>query len=186
MDFWFWASIFLGLSLFFAVLEIFVPSGGILAFLSATMLLASIVLAFQSSPLFGGFFMLGVAVSIPVFLWFAFKIWSNTFIGHRILLQPEEDPALQPNTELIALKQLIGKQGVARSKMMLSGQIEIDGKRLNAISESESIELGDNVIITSVDGINILVRKVTASVDVPEKTATNKTEQEPTIDDPFA
>ncbi|MDR0705959.1 MAG: hypothetical protein LBF88_13385 [Planctomycetaceae bacterium] len=96
MDIWFWALIFLGLSLFFAVLEIFVPSGGILAFLSATTLLAGIVLVFQSSPLFGGLFMFGAAVSIPVFLWFAFKIWPNTMMGHRILLQPEEDSAYNP------------------------------------------------------------------------------------------
>jgi membrane-bound serine protease (ClpP class) len=182
MDFWFWALIFLGLSLFFAVLEIFVPSGGILAFLSATTLLAGIVLAFQSNPLFGGLFMLGVAVSIPVFLWFAFKIFPNTIMGRRILLQPEEDPALQPNTELLALKQLVGKQGVARSKMMLSGQIEIDGKRINAISESEPIETGDSIIVTSVDGINILVRKT----DTPVNVTIDKTEHEPTIDDPFA
>jgi hypothetical protein len=42
------------------------------------------------------------------------------------------------------------------------------------------------IIVTNLDGINILVRKVVAPVNVPEKTATNKTEQEPTIDDPFA
>jgi hypothetical protein len=106
-------------------------------------------------------------------------------MGHRILLQPEEDPALQPNTELIALKQLIGKQGVARSKMMLSGQIEIDGKRINAISESEPIETGDAIIVTIVDGINILVRKTDASIN-PVNVTIEKTEQEPTIDDPFA
>jgi membrane-bound serine protease (ClpP class) len=182
MDFWFWALIFLGLSLFFTVLELFVPSGGILVFLSATTLLVSVVLAFQNSPWFGGLFMLGIAVSIPVFLWFIFKIWPNTRMGHRILLQPEEDPALQPNTELMALKQLIGKRGVALSKMMLSGQIEIDGKRLNAISESESIETGNTIIVTSVDGINILVRKINTSAHVTIDT----TEQEPTIDDPFA
>jgi membrane-bound serine protease (ClpP class) len=184
MDFWFWALIFLGLSIFFAVLEIFVPSGGILAFLSATTLIAGIVLAFQCSPLFGGFYMLGVAVSIPVFLWFAFKIWPHTRMGRRILLQPEEDPALQPNTELIALKRLVGKQGIARSKMMLSGLIEIEGKRLNAISESEPLEPGDSIVVTSVDGINILVRKT----DVPANISITigKTEHEPTIDDPFA
>ncbi|MDR3196321.1 MAG: hypothetical protein LBU34_00505 [Planctomycetaceae bacterium] len=182
MDFWFWALIFLGLSVFFAVLEIFIPSGGILAFLSVTTLFAGIILAFQCSPVFGGIYMFGVAVSIPVFLWFAFKIWPQTMMGRRILLQPEEDPALQPDPELLTLKQLVGKQGVARSKMMLSGQIEIEGKRLNAISESESLESGDLVVVTSVDGINILVRKINAPVNV----TTEKTEQESTVDDPFA
>ncbi|MDR0704250.1 MAG: hypothetical protein LBF88_04605 [Planctomycetaceae bacterium] len=139
MDFWFWALIFLGLSVFFAVLEVFITSGGILTFLSVTTLLTGIVLAFQCSPVWGGVYLFGVTVCIPVFLWFAFKIWPHTMMGRRILLQPEDDPALQPNTELLALKQLVGKQGMARSKMMLSGLIEIEGKRLNAISESESL-----------------------------------------------
>ncbi|MDR0335720.1 MAG: hypothetical protein LBI18_01375 [Planctomycetaceae bacterium] len=184
MDFWFWALIFLGLSIFFGVLEIFVPSGGILAFLSATTLIAGILLAFQSSPLFGGFYMFGVAISLPIFLWFVFKILPHTIIGRRILLQPENDPALQPNMELVALKQLVGKQGVARSKMMLSGLIEVEGKRLNALSESEPLEPNDPIVVTSVDGINILVRK---AADVRVNVTTEKTKTpEPTIDDPFA
>jgi membrane-bound serine protease (ClpP class) len=182
MDFGFWVLIFWGLSVFFAVLEIFIPSGGILAFLSVTTLLTSIVLAFQCSPVFGGMYMFGVAISIPIFLWFAFKIWPQTIMGRRILLQPEEDPALQPDPELLALKLLVGKQGVARSKMMLSGLIEINGKRLNAISESESLEPNDPIIVTSVNGINILVRKI----HVPVNVITDKTEQESTVDDPFA
>jgi membrane-bound serine protease (ClpP class) len=185
MEFWFWTLIFLGLAVFFAVLEIFLPSGGILAFLSAATLIGSIILAFQYSPFFGGIYMLGVTISIPIFLWFAFKIWPQTVMGRRILLHPEDDPALQPNTELMALKLLVGKQGVARSKMRLSGLIEIDGKRLNAISESEPLEPGDTIIVTSVDGINILVRKIETPAPVTPA-ATNKTEQEPTIDDPFA
>jgi membrane-bound serine protease (ClpP class) len=186
MDFWYWVLIFLGLSIFFAVLEIFIPSGGILAFLSVTTLFASMVLAFQCSPLFGGIYLFGVSIGIPIFLWFAFKIWPQTVMGRRILLQPEDDPALQPDLELIALKQLVGKQGVARSKMMLSGLIEIEGKRINAISESEPLESGDAIVVTSVDGINILVRKINPPANTPQNTTTTKTEQEPTIDDPFA
>ncbi len=183
MDSWVWTFIFLGIAVLFAVLEIFVPSGGLLAFLASTVLLLSVVFAFLSHPLFGALYFFAVAVGVPVFLWHAFKWWPNTMMGRRILLNPEEDPALQPDAELERLKKLVGKRGVARCKMMLSGQIEVEGRRLNALSESTIIEVGDEVVVVSVDGINVIVRPLSKKEPKPVPPTG---ETEPTIEDPFA
>lgn len=180
MDPWVWTLICLGLAFLFAFLEVFVTSGGILAFLSAVALLGSVVFAFLDSPVFGGSYMVGVIVGVPILLWYAFKWWPSSPMGRRILLNPEDDPALAPDPELDALKKMVGKWGVAKSKMMLSGLIEIEGKRLNAISESEPIEAGEEIIVVRIEGISVLVRK--APVTVVSETG----ETLESVEDPFA
>ena len=182
MDSWVWTILFLAVAVCFAFAEIFVPSGGALAFMAVATLLVSVVFAFFSGPLFGTAYFAAVTVGVPVFLWYAFNWWPNTVIGRRILLNPEEDPALQPNVELERLKTLIGKRGIARSQMMLSGLIEVEGRRLNALSESVIIEQGSEIVVVSADGINVIVRPVT------KKTVASDTvspEVEPTVEDPF-
>lgn len=183
MEPWFWTVIFLGLGFLFIFLEFFITSGGILAFLAAVSLLASVFFAFLNGPAFGGSYTLGVVGGVAVLCWYFFKYWPQSAMGRRMLLNPEDDPALAPDEELLALKGLVGKRGIARSKMLLSGQIEIGGKRINAVSESESLEPGEAVVVVNVDGINVLVRKaadVPASAPEPAKTS------EQTVDDPFA
>lgn len=183
MDPWIWTLIFLGLAVVFAVLEIFIASGGILAFVSIAVLLTSVVFAFMDNIVFGGLYTAGLIIGCPILLWYAFRWWPESTMGRRIMLNPEEDPALQPDAELEARKQLVGKRGVARSKMMLSGQIEIDGKRYGAISDSETVEPGEAVVVVSVDGVNILVRKV----DDKEVVAEEKPAEEiDAVEDPFA
>ena len=183
MDSWIWTFVFLAVAFCFAVLEIFVPSGGVLALMAVSTLLASIVFAFLSGPLFGFLYFFAVTIAVPIFLWYAIKWWPNTAVGRRILLNPEEDPALRPDIELERLKTLVGKHGIAKSKMMLSGLIEVEGRRLNAISESAIIESGDEVVVVSVDGINVIVRAAAKKNSV---SSLPPREAEPIIEDPFA
>ena len=183
MDPWLWTVIFFGLAILFAFLEFFVTSGGILAFLAVAALVGSVVFAFMGNPMAGAGYVGGVAVGVPVLLWFLFKWWPNTLMGRQIMLDPETDPALAPDEELLARKQLIGKHGVAKSKMVLSGLVEVEGKRLNAISETESVEPGEEIVVVRVDGIDVLVRKVPpVSVDAAAKSS----DEVEAVEDPFA
>jgi len=175
-----WTFLFFSLALTVAVAEMFLPSGGVLAVLAIAFLITSIVFSFQADTLFGSFYTLCVCLLVPVFLWAALSIWPHTWIGRRILLVPEEDPALVPDEEQQMLKQLIGKQGLAKSKMLLGGLIEIEGKRYSAVSDAEPIEPGEVISVIRIEGTSIIVRKsnVTESI-VPSAEAVP-------LEDPFA
>ena len=175
-----WTFLFFCLAFVVAVLEMFLPSGGFLAVLAIAFLVTSMVFSFQAGITFGSFYTLIVCLFVPVFLWAALRIWPNTWIGRRILLAPEEDPALIPDEEQQTLKLLVGKHGMAKSKMLLGGLIEIEGNRYNAVSDAEPIESGEVVVVIRIEGTSIIVRKT----NLPECLAS--TTESPALDDPFA
>src|SRR3972149_2051122 len=75
------------------VLEVFIPSGGILAVLSAAAFVGSILLAFQRGPVTGFSFVMTTIVLVPAVLVLAFKIWPKTRIGKAFMgeLPTEEE-----------------------------------------------------------------------------------------------
>jgi len=177
-----WTFLFFCLAFVVAVLEVFLPSGGIFGVLAVAFLITSIVLSFQVGVTFGSLYTFCVCLLVPVFLWTALRLWPQTWIGRQILLAPEEDPALSPNEELQTLKQLVGKQGLAKSKMLLGGLIEIEGNRYSAVSDAEPIDINEPIRVVRIEGMSIIVRKTSLS----DHTDSSSPAASPPIEDPFA
>jgi len=171
-----WTFLFLCLAFVVALLEVFLPSAGLFAVLAIAFLITSIVFSFQADIVFGSLYTLFICLLVPLFLWAAISFWPNTWIGRRILLTPEDDPALFPDEEQQSLKQLVGKHGLAMSKMLLGGLIEIEGKRYSAVSDAEPIESGEMVRVFRIEGTSVIVRKS----NVPQNA------ESPSLEDPFA
>ena len=176
-----WTFLFLGLALIVAVLEVFLPTGGILAGLAIALLVTSIVFSFQSGITFGSIYTFIVCLLVPVFLWAALRLWPQTWIGRQILLTPEDDPALVPDEEQQMLKQLVGKHGMAKSKMLLGGHIEVEGDRYSAVSDAEPIDVGDPICVIRIEGTSIIVRKLNLS-----EIRTVAVAEDSPLEDPFA
>jgi membrane-bound serine protease (ClpP class) len=60
-------------------------------------------------------------------------------------------------------KQLIGKEGIAITPLRPSGMVEVNGKKLNAITRGEYVDSNTKIKIISVEGNKIVVE----AVDVP-------------------
>src|SRR5690349_3754798 len=81
-----WAALLLLLGMVLVLMEVFVPSAGILGFLSVTSILAGIGLAFYNGGLTIGFgFLFGTAIVLPIVLGLAFRWFPETPIGRRLL-----------------------------------------------------------------------------------------------------
>ena len=84
-----WPAAILFLSVALLVLEMFIPSGGILGFLSVVALIASIVVAFHNGGIdFGTGFLIVTTVVFPTMIVLAMRWWPQTPIGRRILNRP--------------------------------------------------------------------------------------------------
>jgi len=147
----------LGLGLI--VLELFVPSGGVLSLLSIAAVVAAIVLAFARYGPVWGTVMLGIATfAVPVVIFAMIKYWPNTSFGRLILIKPNEDLVdVLPDKESDPLRLLVGKTGRARSKMLPSGAVVIDGRTYDAISRGVAIDPGQPIRVIEVEGNHLVV-----------------------------
>ncbi len=155
-----WSALLLILGLALVVVEVFIPSGGILGFLSIASLVSGIILAFYHRGAETGFIFLAVtAVTVPTALALAFRWWPNTPMGRRLLLDiPTSEEVLPDSAQRRSLRQLVGKLGVAKSVMLPSGAVLIDGEKIDALSEGMSIEAGQRVRVVEVRGNRVVVR----------------------------
>ncbi|MBN2581064.1 MAG: hypothetical protein JXB10_18925 [Pirellulales bacterium] len=159
MDPWLWAVILLTLGILLGVLEVFFPSAGILAFLSAASIVAAIVLGFQQNGYVGLVVLVAAGVGLPAVIILAFKYWPHTAMGRRVLLHgPSSEDVLPDDPAKELLKNLVGKVGKAKSKMLPSGVIVIDGRTISAVSEGAPIEAGQPVRVLQVRGKRVVVQ----------------------------
>jgi membrane-bound ClpP family serine protease len=155
-----WAALLLVLGMLLVMLEVFVPTAGVLGFLSVTSILTGIGLAFYNGGLTVGFgFLFGTAVILPIVLGLAFRWFPETPIGKRLLPGlPTSEEVLPDNEERRTLRGLLGKVGQAKSPMLPSGAIVVEGRIINAVSEGLPIEAGQNVRVIEVRGGRVVVR----------------------------
>jgi membrane-bound ClpP family serine protease len=155
-----WATLLVLLGMVLVLMEVFVPTAGMLGFLSITAILSGIGLAFYNGGLTVGFgFLIGTAVVLPIVLGLAFRWFPETPIGRRLLPSlPTSEEVLPDNEERRVLRGLLGMVGQAKSPMLPSGTILVEGRVINAVSEGQAIEAGSNVRVIEVRGSRVVVR----------------------------
>jgi len=166
---WAWAVLLLLVGLGIAMLEVFVPSGGILGFVAVCSILSAIVVGFMDGRPWFGFTILATAVvGMPVALTVAFKWWPRTPLGRRMLLGPrsDRDPLSSPPRK-DGLKGLVGQIGIAKSEMLPSGAVRIDGRTVDAVTEGMPVDIGQRVRVMEVHGNRVVVRPVEGESSSP-------------------
>jgi membrane-bound ClpP family serine protease len=155
-----WSICLLIAAIALIVIELFVPSGGLLGFLSAVAVLASLIVAFTAGPRTGLLMLVVTIVVVPAVLASAVRWWPHTPIGRLILVtRPEHPDDVLPDTEEYrGLKSLIGKVGKSKSKMLPSGSIVLEGRTYDAVSEGMAIDAGVAVKVVAVKTNRIVVR----------------------------
>jgi len=138
-----------------AVIDIFVPSGGVLMILSGIAAAASILLGFRAGVTPGLVISIIVMATIPVFIYSAIRLWPHTSIGRRILLLPPNAP-ISPSHE--RLLNLVGLVVINRWQLAPMGQVKIGSQRYSAKSfGSRVIDIGKRIKIVDIhEGILVV------------------------------
>lgn len=163
-----WGLGLLALSVLILVIEIFVPSGGVLAITSGVVGIAGIVCLFmmkEQGVLWGSSGILMMLIIFPSAFAFWAKVFPNTSFGQKMIgALSEEELSQREQLEREAqesLEALVGRQGVAKSALRPVGTIEIDEERYEALAEGVAIEAGQKVRVSSIVDAKIKVRPVT-------------------------
>lgn len=150
-----WSVLLMLVGCVLVVLEVFIPSGGIISVLAAVAFIASIIIAFQESAATGFVFTSAAVIAVPTVLVLAFKYWPKTPMGKAFLGELPTDAEVAPEDERRAL---VGRVGVARTKMLPSGAVEIDGQMVDAVTQGQAIEPGMYVTVVEVRANRVIVR----------------------------
>jgi membrane-bound ClpP family serine protease len=155
-----WVVTLLLLGLGVMVLEVFVPSGGILGFVSIAALIAAVATAFLEQGATAGMAALAVVVlAVPAVLSLAFRWFPETPLGRRVLPPAPEAADVLPDLERRRhVRELVGHSGRTVSELLPWGRVEIDGEAVEAMSEGGPIDAGAAIEAVGVQGTALVVR----------------------------
>ncbi len=155
MDPLFWSLILIALGLCVVILELFIPSAGMLGLLAAVLIVSGITLAFVSDLKSGAVVLLVTALALPVLLAVMIKVWPSTPIGKRILLKNLKPEDVLPASQ--HAQELVGQLGVARTKMLPSGIVFVNEQKLDAVSDGLPIDAGQPIKVIAIKGNHVYV-----------------------------
>lgn len=163
------AFILVAVALGLFVIELFVPSGGLLALLGALAVVGSVV-AFFMHDVTVGFIAMGAYIVLgPVVVWLGFRIWAASPLARRMVLggtvEEDTDEAYQASEHARQerseyLESLVGRVGETMTVLRPVGVVRIDGDRVDAMAETGSIDAGRTVEVVRTYDNQVKVREV--------------------------
>lgn len=160
MELWVWSVVLLLLGLLVIAAEFFLPTSGILGTIATLAIMGALVCAFLAGRVVGIAMSVAVAVVVPLMFASAVRWWPHTPIGQQVLNTPPDNPdEVLPLSDLrYELRSMVGMAAVAKTKMLPSGVVEVDGRTYDAVSDGLPVEPGERLRIVGVDLNRLEVR----------------------------
>lgn len=160
-----WGIVLLAASLALLLIEVFVPSMGLISIVGVVLAIVGLVLLFNHDTTTGVIGLLAMLVLGPLVLMFGLKVFPHTPVGRAILYggkteEQLEAEAQQKQAEADQRLALVGMEGEALTVLRPVGVVRIAGQRYDALSELGMIPAGTKVRVTAVDGTQVKVRGV--------------------------
>jgi len=139
------------------IVEILLPTVGLLAGLGVAAMLYSIVLALGGD--IGALAALGIALVIAVvlFLLIVSRLPSSR-LWNKIVLK-KSSRTEEGYVSAAEQSELVGKTGEVLTELRPSGTARIDGRPVDVISEGAFIQKGKSIVVLSVNGSRVVVRE---------------------------
>ena len=149
------------------LLEIFViPGFGVAGISGIILILASIFLSLVGADPFLDIKAVSIAIIqlsvsllaalIFIFILVRFLPQSNLF---KKFILSEEEKSAEGYTSRTNYSELLSAEGVAITTLRPAGTAEINGKRVDVVTDSEYIEHGKPIVVTAVEGMRVVVRE---------------------------
>ena len=149
--------IFVVATLVLTFLELLLP-GGVLGILAAISLLIATWIGFDIYGFFGGitvFF--GTLITLVILTFVEFKLMAKTPYGQRFFLNASIDGH---SNKAQAEDSIIGKKGIALTRLNPSGKVSINNQNYEAYSQDGFIENGQGIAVVARDDFKLTVKKI--------------------------
>ena len=144
------------------VLELFIPSQGVLTIAAAASLIFGIVECFLVSQWLGLIVTIVTAVTLPVFIIAMVRIWPDTWIGKRVAIRKAQKAipgGSIPDTS--RLDRLLGQTGQTMTDLRPVGAVMFGDERVDCVAETGQIDKGSEITVIHVEGVRVVVREQT-------------------------
>jgi membrane-bound ClpP family serine protease len=154
-----WGLVLLALAFAVVVIDLLLPTAGILAAVAIVLAIAGVVCLFRYDTRWGVTGALLVIVGGPALFVVGFKLMPHTPVGRKLILgaSDEEQP---PRPAGSPLEKLVGSEGMVVTDLRPVGTVRIGDQKFEAVSETTLIRAGATVRVTATDGLSLKVRPV--------------------------
>ena len=160
MDKAFYIIVFFVLAGGLIVLELFIPSQGILSILAAASLIYGIVQCFLVSQLLGLIVTVVTVAALPVFIIAMVRIWPDTWIGKQVAIRRAQKAVPGGSIpDAGKLDKLLGQSGQTITDLRPVGAVMFGQDRVDCVAEAGQIENGSEVTVIRVEGVRVVVRE---------------------------
>lgn len=162
MDWLVWGIILLGIALGLLIIEIFVPTAGVLGITAVAVAIVGVICLFKASTTWGLSGLVTVIVTGPTVFFYGLKIYRQTPLGRK-MTSADADDALAAEREreadeLRARQKLVGMEGTVVTELRPVGVVSIAGKRYDALSETTLVKSGETIRVTVAEPNQLRVR----------------------------
>ena len=143
------------------IVEGVVPGFGIAGVTGIICVLASIIMI--TNNLYGALLLIiGTVVIVLLLLVLLYKLgFANRFMGRLVLKEEQKNEKGYKSAGLTS--SWIGMTGMSISELRPAGTAEIDGKRMDVMTEGEFIERNVKVEVIKINGASLVVKKASES-----------------------
>ncbi|HVK15660.1 MAG TPA: hypothetical protein VM533_01850 [Fimbriiglobus sp.] len=154
------AFVLIGCGVVLLVAEFFLPTGGVLVVVGLGLIAAAVgVILYYGSTMEAVAAVIATCIGIPIAWNVLIYGWQR--MSRQVTLDSETVQATVANTpEAAELEQYKGRYGKTVSPMRPSGTVEIDGRRLDALTEGMMLDAGAWVKCVGVGSGWVIVRRV--------------------------
>ena len=140
------------------LLEVFMPGFGVSGIIGIILLVWGVVLFNVDAEVTIKSLVIGLLISIAVFF-LLFKWLSSMNFWQRLTLakRQQNEDGYSASKNMTAYKE---KEGIALTPLRPAGVVEIEGERLDVVSEGSFITPGAKIKVVHVDGMRVVVRAV--------------------------
>ncbi len=140
------------------LIELLLPTVGLLAGLGVAMLLYSVLLALGGDMNALVAMAIALLVSVVAFVLIAKRLPTSRLWAKVVL--KDESTAARGYVSAQSDTSLVGKHGLVKTELRPSGTAEIEGKLVDVVSEGAFLPPGTKIAVLSVQGSRVLVRRV--------------------------
>lgn len=147
------AIILIIIGILLLIAEIFIPSFGVTGVVGIAAIIGGVVLT--AKTIMGGILLFSIILVVAIVLMvLAYKIFASK--SSPLILQS----TLKDDTSSDQLQVFVGKAGLALTPLRPAGTADVEGVRLDVMTQGEYIEKGDNIEVVAIKGKKILVQLI--------------------------